>query len=321
MWPLRLATSSQEIPLGVFVDSVDGNTAEGGLTIANTDIKLQKNGATSQVNKNSGGATHIATGDYYAVLDATDTDTLGPMRVKVHVAGALAVWLDCCVYPAVVYDALFAGSGDGIRADVRSLAGVAQSLTDLKDFADDGYDPGTNKVQGVVLTDTLTTYTGNTPQTGDVFPLASTEIADIKAKTDQLTFSVANRVDSTTQSGVSTLDAAGVRSAVGLGAANLDTQLDALPTNAELATALAAADDAVLSAVAALNNITVAAVAAQITADHGAGSYQTATGFATAAEQVKVVAAVYNTATRVGNVITLSNGATQTIGVGGRVTA
>ena len=33
---------------------------------------------------------------------------------------------------------------------------------------------------------TLTTYTGNTPQTGDVFPLASTEIADIKTKTDFL---------------------------------------------------------------------------------------------------------------------------------------
>lgn len=45
---------------------------------------------------------------------------------------------------------------------------------------------GAGKVQGVVLVDTLTTYTGNTPQTGDVFPLASTEIADIKAKTDNL---------------------------------------------------------------------------------------------------------------------------------------
>lgn len=38
----------------------------------------------------------------------------------------------------------------------------------------------------VTLVDTVTTYTGNTPQTGDVFPLASTEIADIKAKTDNL---------------------------------------------------------------------------------------------------------------------------------------
>lgn len=49
------------------------------------------------------------------------------------------------------------------------LNNVSQSLLDLKDFADDGYDPATNKVQGVVLTDTVTTYTGNTPQTGDNF--------------------------------------------------------------------------------------------------------------------------------------------------------
>lgn len=50
--------------------------------------------------------------------------------------------------------------------------------------------------------------------------------------------------------GFNDLDAAGVRSAVGLASANLDTQLDALPTNAELATALGTADDAVLAQVA-----------------------------------------------------------------------
>ena len=44
-------------------------------------------------------------------------------------------------------------------ANVTQLAGVTQSLTDLKDFADAGYDPGTNKVQGVVLVDTTTTNT------------------------------------------------------------------------------------------------------------------------------------------------------------------
>jgi hypothetical protein len=46
------------------------------------------------------------------------------------------------------------------------------------------------------------------------------------------------------------LDAAGTRAAVGLASANLDAQLDALPTNAELATALGTADDAVLAQVA-----------------------------------------------------------------------
>lgn len=51
------------------------------------------------------------------------------------------------------------------------------------------------------------------------------------------------------------LDAAGTRTAVGLNAANLDTQLGDLPTNAELASGLAAADDAVLAAIAGLNDV------------------------------------------------------------------
>jgi hypothetical protein len=54
------------------------------------------------------------------------------------------------------------------------------------------------------------------------------------------------------------LDAAGIRAALGMASANLDTQLADLPTNAELATALAAADDAVLAAIAALNNLSQA---------------------------------------------------------------
>jgi hypothetical protein len=110
MIPLRLSTASQEIPLGYFLDSTDGDTEETGLSIANTDIKLWKSGATTLANKNSGGATHISNGIYYAVLDATDTGTLGPMVVFVHVAGALAVRLECCVYPTNVYDALVAGT-------------------------------------------------------------------------------------------------------------------------------------------------------------------------------------------------------------------
>lgn len=58
--------------------------------------------------------------------------------------------------------------------------------------------------------------------------------------------------------------AANIRSAVGLASANMDTQLDALPTNAELTTALAGADDAVLAAIAALNNLSAAQVNAEV---------------------------------------------------------
>jgi hypothetical protein len=59
------------------------------------------------------------------------------------------------------------------EVDVTKIGGDAQSATDLKDFADAGYDPSTNKVQGVVLTDALTTYTGNTPQTGDSYAVVN----------------------------------------------------------------------------------------------------------------------------------------------------
>lgn len=105
---LRYATASQEVPLGPFLDSFDGTTAETALTIANTDIKLWKSGATSLVSKNSGGATHMSGGVYYATLDATDTNTVGPLALFVNVSGALPVKLYCNVLTADRYDALTA---------------------------------------------------------------------------------------------------------------------------------------------------------------------------------------------------------------------
>lgn len=176
---LKQSTASQEVPLGYFVDSTDGNTEETGLTIANTDIKVWKAGATTLANKNSGGATHISNGVYYAVLDATDTNTLGSLKIFVHVSGALPIILECVVLAANVYDSLI-GGGDVLdisvtewlgtaaatptvagvpEVDVTHLGGGEQSLTDLKDFADAGYDPATNKVEGVKLVDTTTTNT------------------------------------------------------------------------------------------------------------------------------------------------------------------
>jgi hypothetical protein len=113
MIPLRKSTASQEVLLGPFLDDTDGKTAETGLTIANTDIKLWKRGGTTESNKNSGGATHIADGRYYATLDATDTDTTGELILNVAVAGALPVRLVCCVFEAAVFDALFASGAAG----------------------------------------------------------------------------------------------------------------------------------------------------------------------------------------------------------------
>lgn len=106
---LRQSTASQSRSLGPFLDDTDFKTAETGLTIANTDIKLIANGGAS-ANKNSGGGTHRANGFYGITFDATDSATLGELKVSCVVAGALPVFDTWTVLPASVYDALFAGT-------------------------------------------------------------------------------------------------------------------------------------------------------------------------------------------------------------------
>lgn len=126
--PLKQSTAGQVIVIPRQLDSTDFNTEETGLTIANTDIKLWKAAATTLANKNSGGATHIANGVYHLTLDATDTNTLGPLIVMVHVSGAMSVERVCTVYPANVYDSLFAGT-DLLQVDVDQIDGSATAAT------------------------------------------------------------------------------------------------------------------------------------------------------------------------------------------------
>ena len=128
MYPLRKSTASQIIPLGPFLDDTDGKSRETGLTIANTDIRLEKNGATTFVDKTSGGATHVEAGNYYTTLDATDTNTTGPMRVHVNMTGALAVWVDCVVFEQNVYDWLFVNN---VAPATFSANDAATALLDL----------------------------------------------------------------------------------------------------------------------------------------------------------------------------------------------
>lgn len=168
---LKLSTASQEVPLGPFVDDADGDTQMTALTIANTDIKIWKTGATTLANKNSGGATHISGGIYYCVLDATDTDTLGPLVIFVHVADALPVRLECVVLPAMVYDSGIAGT-DVLQADVTqwngsnvatpSVAGVPEvDLTHVAGATTDVSAIATNVA--AILVDTGTTLDGRIP--------------------------------------------------------------------------------------------------------------------------------------------------------------
>lgn len=140
MLTFRQSTAGQEIPLGPLVDAADGFTPETGLTIANTDIKIWKNAASSSVNKNSGGATHDVQGVYIATLDATDTDTVGPMVITVAHASARPIRVECQVLSAAMFDYLYGTvaptfAAGLIRADTLSINGVADACVRLSNWA------------------------------------------------------------------------------------------------------------------------------------------------------------------------------------------
>ena len=133
------------LKIGPFVDDTDGKTAETGLTIAQADVRLSKNGANIIQKNEASSCTHDELGVYGCPIDATDTGTLGRLQLWVHESGALPVWHEFMVLPANVFDSLF--STDKLEVDLLQIGGVAQSATDLKDFTDTGYDPSAHRTQ------------------------------------------------------------------------------------------------------------------------------------------------------------------------------
>lgn len=106
MRELRQSTSI-DLPIGPFVDATDGVTAETALTLTQPDIRLKK-GAAAWAQKNAAQTlTHEENGFYEVTLDATDTNTLGPLRLAVFEAGAAPVFEDFMVVTAEWYDAKY----------------------------------------------------------------------------------------------------------------------------------------------------------------------------------------------------------------------
>lgn len=104
------------IQFGPFLDKTDGVTLETGLVSAldhaSTGIMLSKAGGAQAVRHATVTAsTYDAHGCYRVTLDATDTNTLGRLRViYTDAATCLPVWADFMVVPSTIYDWLVSGS-------------------------------------------------------------------------------------------------------------------------------------------------------------------------------------------------------------------
>ena len=180
--------------LGPFVDSTDGDTAETGLSIAQADIRVSKNGGNfAQVNHNQGGGnlSHDELGYYDLTLDTTDTNTEGRLLVVVHESGALLCELSFNVVAQATYTSKYtakdtgymdvnvkAVSEDTTAADNLELITEISNITSLSIEADGMVHADVKEVEGVDASDTLIGVDG------DTFETLSDQIDGIDTKID-----------------------------------------------------------------------------------------------------------------------------------------
>ena len=122
--PILRQSTSITITMGPYLDNVDGNTERTGLTIAQANVRLSKNGGTYAQKNDANSATHQEMGNYSVALNATDTGTPGRLRVYTHPTSSLPVWADFIVLTSNSYEALVSG-GELLKADVHQFAAVS----------------------------------------------------------------------------------------------------------------------------------------------------------------------------------------------------
>lgn len=212
--------------MGPFVDSTDGVTAKTALTMNQNVIRLSKNGGSFAGKNASDSAVHQEGGYYSFNLSVTDLNTVGNLRVAAVTTATLPVWMEVMVIASPVYDSLILGS-DRLQVDVEEIGadmitstviaanaiGASQIATDAitaakiaadaigaSELAADAVDEIVQAVWNEATAGNVTAGTFGAQLKTVLDTIAGyldTEIAAIKAKTDQLTFTVANQVDAT----------------------------------------------------------------------------------------------------------------------------
>src|SRR5690606_35110665 len=158
-------------------------------------------------------------------LNATDTNTLGTLIVAVNESGALSVWCEFQVVPANVYDSLVAGSYN-LQVDTVQWDGTAVASANV--LIDGAITAA--KIASNAITDSKIASGALTAA-----KFASGAFDAVWSVTTRLLTAGTNIVlaKGTGITGFNDLDASGVRTAVGLASANLDTQLGTIDNNVD----------------------------------------------------------------------------------------
>ena len=179
-------STSITVKIGPFVDDADGNTVEDGLTIAQADVRLSKNGGDIAQKTEATSCTHDELGIYGCPLDTTDTGTLGRLQLWVHESGALPVWHEFMVVSANTWDSFFAAENlDVNAAEISDDSAAADNL----ELACDNYS-ATRGLSGTALPAAAADAAGGLPISDagalDLDTQIGTDIDAILADTNEL---------------------------------------------------------------------------------------------------------------------------------------
>lgn len=197
----ELKQSTAETILVFMTDETDHVSGKTGLTLTITANKAGAGFASITPT-----VAEQANGWYSLALTTTHTNTLGDLALHITATGADPT---DSLSRVIAMDKTVANT----PANVTQLGGDTQSLADLKDFADAGYDPGEHKV---LLVDTTTTNTDmrgtdNAAVAGDAMTLADGAITDAKIAADAFTAAkFAADVTAEFQAGLATQESLGL---------------------------------------------------------------------------------------------------------------
>jgi hypothetical protein len=118
------------------------------------DFKISKNGAAPAALNGSATLTHRNTGHYSLLAKAADLSDVGQAEIVIDDTVNACPVKEITVVEEAVYDALFAASAAGYQVPIWAAANSTVNLS-------------------ATTIATLTTYTGNTPQTGDSYAVVN----------------------------------------------------------------------------------------------------------------------------------------------------
>ena len=97
-------------------------TAATGLTITQAQTRLSKNGGDPAQKHEATSASHNENGYYDVTLDATDTGTVGELRMMIVGTAALSYVVDFTVLSTAVYDWLFGTVAPSVVGDIMKVS-------------------------------------------------------------------------------------------------------------------------------------------------------------------------------------------------------